>query len=116
MIEHVYELTKDAAILLIRTSGMNIPLIRKLMPKIIAADICGVQPMNGPFGLVSIFRARYAGAHPSTNTTSIPSGMGDQLDQGTEDAQLRGHGVRSSDPEGTIPDDEGPCDKEPDVQ
>lgn len=36
-----------------------ISLIRRAMPQLIAFDICGVQPMTGPTGLVFAMRARY---------------------------------------------------------
>ena len=35
-----------------------ISLIRRSMPNLIAYDICGVQPMNGPTGLIFAMRAR----------------------------------------------------------
>jgi len=36
-----------------------ISLIRRSMPKLIAYDICGVQPMTGPTGLIFAMRSRY---------------------------------------------------------
>ena len=36
-----------------------ISLIRRAMPKLIAYDIAGVQPMNGPAGLIFAMRSRY---------------------------------------------------------
>lgn len=36
-----------------------ISLIRRAMPNLIAYDICGVQPMTGPTGLVFALRSRY---------------------------------------------------------
>ena len=41
-----------------------ISLIRRSMPNLIAYDLCGVQPMNGPTGLIFAMRSRY------TNQTS----------------------------------------------
>jgi hypothetical protein len=38
-----------------------ISLIRRAMPKLIAYDICGVQPMTGPTGLIFAMRSRYGG-------------------------------------------------------
>ena len=38
-----------------------ISLIRRAMPNLIAYDICGVQPMNGPTGLIFAMRSRYDG-------------------------------------------------------
>ena len=42
-----------------------ISLIRRSMPQLIAYDICGVQPMTGPTGLIFAMRTRYG-----TNRTS----------------------------------------------
>lgn len=36
-----------------------ISLVRRAMPNLIAYDICGVQPMTGPTGLIFALRARY---------------------------------------------------------
>ena len=36
-----------------------ISLIRRSMPNLVAYDICGVQPMSGPTGLVFAMRSRY---------------------------------------------------------
>jgi len=36
-----------------------INLVRRLAPKLIAYDVCGVQPMTGPTGLVFAMRSRY---------------------------------------------------------
>ena len=41
-----------------------ISLVRRAMPNLIAYDICGVQPMTGPTGLIFAMRSQYA------NTTS----------------------------------------------
>ena len=38
-----------------------ISLVRRAMPNLIAYDICGVQPMNGPTGLIFAMKARYGG-------------------------------------------------------
>tara|TARA_Y100000310_G_scaffold344041_1_gene454728 strand:+ start:14497 stop:15888 length:1392 start_codon:yes stop_codon:yes gene_type:complete len=37
-----------------------ISLVRRSMPNLIAYDVCGVQPMTGPTGLIFAMRARYA--------------------------------------------------------
>lgn len=46
------------------TAGFDpvlISLIRRSMPNLIAYDLCGVQPMNGPTGLIFAMRSRYTG-------------------------------------------------------
>ena len=45
-----------------------ISLVRRAMPNLMAYDICGVQPMTGPTGLIFAMRSRYA------NTTAGQSG------------------------------------------
>ena len=37
-----------------------ISLVRRAMPNLVAYDICGVQPMSGPTGLIFAMRSRYA--------------------------------------------------------
>ena len=49
-----------------------ISLIRRSMPNLMAYDICGVQPMTAPTGLIFAMRANYGGAGASgtyANTT-----------------------------------------------
>ena len=38
-----------------------ISLVRRSLPNLIAYDVCGVQPMTGPTGLIFAMRARYTG-------------------------------------------------------
>lgn len=53
------------------TSSVNnfdpvlISLVRRAMPNLIAYDVCGVQPMNGPTGLIFAMKARYQGGSTS---------------------------------------------------
>jgi len=37
-----------------------ISLVRRAMPNLIAYDVCGVQPMNGPTGLIFAMKSRYS--------------------------------------------------------
>ena len=37
-----------------------ISLVRRSLPKLIAYDVCGVQPMTGPTGLIFAMRSKYA--------------------------------------------------------
>lgn len=37
-----------------------ISLVRRTMPNLVAYDLCGVQPMTGPTGLIFAMRSRYA--------------------------------------------------------
>ena len=49
------------------TSGISnfdpilISLVRRAAPNLVAYDVCGVQPMTGPTGLIFALRARYGG-------------------------------------------------------
>ncbi len=71
-----------------------ISLVRRAMPSLIAYDICGVQPMTGPTGLIFAMKARYTnqtgeealfneadtahsgtGTHAGTQVLSDMSGM-----------------------------------------
>ena len=38
-----------------------ISMVRRMAPNLIAYDVCGVQPMTGPTGLIFTLRARYGG-------------------------------------------------------
>ncbi len=42
-----------------------ISLVRRAMPNLIAYDVCGVQPMNGPTGLIFAMKSRYTGGSTS---------------------------------------------------
>ena len=44
-----------------------ISMVRRAMPQLIAYDICGVQPMSGPTGLIFALRARTATTDPTDN-------------------------------------------------
>ena len=60
-----------------------ISLVRRAMPNLIAYDVCGVQPMNGPTGLIFAMKSKYtnkAGAEAlfdeaSTNYAGLTSGV-----------------------------------------
>ena len=52
-----------------------ISLVRRSMPNLIAYDICGVQPMTGPTGLIFAMRARFASMDGA-------EALGDEADSG----------------------------------
>jgi hypothetical protein len=91
-----------------------ISLVRRAVPNLIAYDICGVQPMTGPTGLIFAMRARYGtqggaealfneadtgfagtGTHantlPNANSALITTGTG--LDTGDAEALGDGQGA-----------------------
>jgi len=43
-----------------------IALVRRAMPNLMAYDICGVQPMSGPTGLIFAMKSRYGGGNTSS--------------------------------------------------
>jgi len=47
-----------------------IALVRRAMPNLMAYDICGVQPMSGPTGLIFAMKSRYGGGSTS-NTEAL---------------------------------------------
>lgn len=48
-----------------------ISLVRRAMPNLIAYDICGVQPMTGPTGLIFAMRSKYTNQGNGTSATSF---------------------------------------------
>ncbi|NBW12471.1 MAG: ATP-binding protein [Caulobacteraceae bacterium] len=46
-----------------------ISLVRRAMPNLMAYDVCGVQPMSGPTGLIFAMRAKYANSTALGNET-----------------------------------------------
>lgn len=51
-----------------------LPVIRRVMPTVIANELVGVQPMTGPVGQIHTLRVRYAEAFDSTNGTDTAAG------------------------------------------
>jgi hypothetical protein len=47
-----------------------IGLVRRAMPNLMAYDICGVQPMTGPTGLIFAMRSMYGSERSNTSTRS----------------------------------------------
>ena len=44
-----------------------LPLIRRVMPSVIANELVGVQPMSGPVGQIHTLRTRYAESASGVN-------------------------------------------------
>jgi hypothetical protein len=51
-----------------------LPVIRRVMPTVIANELVGVQPMTGPVGQIHTLRVRYADAVNSTSGTDTAAG------------------------------------------
>ena len=47
-----------------------LPVIRRVMPTVIANEIVGVQPMTGPVGQIHTLRVRYADSNNATGTSN----------------------------------------------
>ena len=83
-----------------------ISLIRRSMPNLVAYDLAGVQPMNGPTGLIFAMRSRYNDQSGAEALFDEPdtSFSGQNSPQGTLDASFTGGavgmGTTSTDKEG----------------
>ena len=51
-----------------------LPVIRRVMPTVIANELVGVQPMTGPVGQIHTLRVRYSDSFNSTNGTDTTAG------------------------------------------
>ena len=51
-----------------------LPVIRRVMPTVIANELVGVQPMTGPVGQIHTLRVRYADTFDSTGGTDVTAG------------------------------------------
>ena len=86
-----------------------ISLIRRSMPNLVAYDLAGVQPMNGPTGLIFAMRSRYenqAGAEAlfdEANTVFSGQNKNGALNAGWEDQAVGlGTGVQRGDNPGVL--------------
>jgi hypothetical protein len=79
-----------------------ISLIRRAMPNLIAYDICGVQPMTGPTGLIFALRSRYSNQggtealYNEANTAFASAGLGTGSHTGTNPASNSTGGAANS--------------------
>jgi len=81
-----------------------ISLVRRSMPNLIAYDICGVQPMTGPTGLIFAMRARgisQAGAEALADEPSMLSNQDAGSDTGGGDISGTNPAVLNDSPAGT---------------
>jgi hypothetical protein len=51
-----------------------LPVIRRVMPTVIANELVGVQPMTGPVGQIHTLRVRYSDSFNSSNGTDTTAG------------------------------------------
>ena len=62
-----------------------IPIIKKVIPSMIAADIVGVQPMTGPSGLIFAMKTKYGSMRAAWQLSSYAQWLERNLL--TDDAQ-----------------------------
>jgi len=55
-----------------------LPVIRRVMPTVIANELVGVQPMTGPVGQIHTLRVRYANTMGDTSAASTPVIAGEE--------------------------------------
>jgi len=55
-----------------------LPVIRRVMPTVIANELVGVQPMTGPVGQIHTLRVRYAQALTDSSAASTSTSAGDE--------------------------------------
>lgn len=58
-------------------------MVRRIAPRLIAYDVCGVQPMTGPTGLIFALKARYANDPAKRqNDQTLPEALFNEADAG----------------------------------
>ena len=57
-----------------------ISMVRRSAPNLMAFDLCGVQPMSGPVGLIFCMKSRYIDGSPDTLSTSSTEALFDEAD------------------------------------
>ena len=67
-----------------------ISMVRRAMPQLIAYDICGVQPMSGPTGLIFALRARTASADANSGAQDKAELLVDEADTSFSGAGTHG--------------------------
>ena len=70
-----------------------ISLVRRAMPNLMAYDLCGVQPMSGPTGLIFAMKSHYNGQGPGQEALGLQepqSGFSGAVDQSGESSGLAG--------------------------
>ena len=55
-----------------------LPVIRRVMPTVIANEIVGVQPMTGPVGQIHTLRVRYASSHTGAGAPDASVAAGEE--------------------------------------
>jgi hypothetical protein len=59
-----------------------IALVRRAMPNLMAYDVCGVQPMSGPTGLIFAMKSKYKTTRSTNGVTSGDEALFDEAKTG----------------------------------
>ena len=85
-----------------------ISLVRRAMPNLMAYDICGVQPMSGPTGLIFAMKARYGAGSTSSREALFNEAetqfSGDSAGTHDSDNASGFNGISDTDSDNTVDD------------
>jgi len=86
-----------------------ISLVRRAMPNLMAYDICGVQPMSGPTGLIFAMKARYGAGRTASPEALFNEAQtqfsGDSAGTHDSDNASGFNGITDSDADSTVDND-----------
>ena len=85
-----------------------ISLVRRAMPNLMAYDICGVQPMSGPTGLIFAMKARYGAGNTNSREALFNEAetqfSGDSTGTHDSDNASGFNGISDTDADSTVDD------------
>ena len=81
-----------------------LPVIRRVMPTVIANELVGVQPMTGPVGQIHTLRVRYASTMTDTSAAQTSVQAGEEALSPFKIAQAYSSGARAADNAATTQD------------
>ena len=79
--KHLMETASSGATAAGNIASLNrviLPVIRRVMPTVIANEIVGVQPLTGPVGQIHTLRVRYAETTNDTSAFNTDTVAGDE--------------------------------------
>jgi hypothetical protein len=85
-----------------------IALVRRAMPNLMAYDVCGVQPMSGPTGLIFAMKSRYGGGNTANREALFNEAetqfSGDSAGTHDSDNASGLNGISDTDADSTVDD------------
>jgi hypothetical protein len=85
-----------------------IALVRRAMPNLMAYDVCGVQPMSGPTGLIFAMKSRYGGGNTANREALFNEAetqfSGDSAGTHDSDNASGLNGITDTDSDSTVDD------------